>query len=63
MGIPSTGAYDSPPGVIFSYPVTIADGAYEIVEGLPLTDFDRAAIAVSSQELLEEREAVAEWLP
>jgi malate dehydrogenase len=63
MGIPSTGAYESPPGVIFSYPVTIANGAYEIVEGLPLTDFDRAGIAVSSQELLEEREAVADWLP
>ncbi len=63
MGIPSTGAYDSPKGVIFSYPVTIKDGAYEIVQGLPLTDFDRAAIDVSAQELLEEREAVADWLP
>jgi len=63
MGIPSTGAYDSPTGVIFSYPVTIEDGVYQIVEGLPLTDFDRAAIDASAQELLEEREAVADWLP
>lgn len=63
MGIPSTGAYDSPAGVIFSYPVTIRDGAYRVVEGLPLTDFDRAAIAASGQELLQEREAVSDWLP
>ncbi len=63
MGIPSTGAYDSPAGVIFSYPVTIRDGAYQVVEGLPLTDFDRAAIAASGQELLQEREAVSDWLP
>ena len=63
MGIPSTGAYDSPAGVIFSYPVTIEDGVYRIVEGLLLTDFDRVAITASGQELLEEREAVADWLP
>ena len=63
MGIPSTGAYDSPTGVIFSYPVTIKDGVYQIVEGLPLTDFDRAAIDASAMELLEEREAVVDWLP
>ena len=63
MGIPSTGAYDSPAGVIFSYPVTVENGDYQIVEGLPLTDFDRAHMAASGQELLEEREAVAAWLP
>ena len=62
MGIPSTGAYDSPAGVIFSYPVTIRDGAYQVVDGLPLTDFDRVAITASGQELLEEREAVSDWL-
>ena len=63
MGIASTGAYDSPTGVIFSYPVTVENGVYQIVEGLPLTDFDRAHMAASGQELLEEREAVADWLP
>ena len=63
MGIPSTGAYGSPGGVIFSYPLTIENGVYSIVEGLDLSDFDRAKIAASGQELLEEREAVADWLP
>ena len=62
MGIPSTGAYGSPAGVIFSYPLAIEDGAYRIVEGLELSDFDRAAIAASGQELLQERAAVADWL-
>ena len=62
MGIPSTGAYGSPTGVIFSYPLTIEDGVYRIVEGLELSEFDRTAIAASGQELLKEREAVADWL-
>ena len=62
MGIPSAGAYDTPSGVIFSYPLAIEDGVYRIVEGLELSEFDRAAIAASGQELLEEREAVADWL-
>ncbi len=62
MGIPSTGAYDTPSGVIFSYPLAIEDGEYRIVEGLELSEFDRAAIAATAQELLEERVAVADWL-
>ena len=62
MGILSTGAYGSPDGVIFSYPLTIEDGVYRIVEGLELSEFDRAAIAATGQELLEERKAVADWL-
>ncbi len=63
MGVPSIGAYGSPTGVIFSYPVTVENGVYQIVEGLPQTDFDRAHVAASGQELLEEREAVSDWLP
>ncbi|MEA3407128.1 MAG: malate dehydrogenase [Chloroflexota bacterium] len=56
MAIPSTGAYDSPEGVIFSYPVTIEDGVYSVVEGLELSDFDREKIAITSAELEQERE-------
>ena len=44
MAIPSTGAYGSPAGVIFSYPVTVKDGTYSIVEGLALSDFDQQMI-------------------
>ncbi len=63
MGIPSTGAYGSAEGVIFSYPVTVKDGVYTIVEGLELSDFDKAKIAATGAELLEEREAVEAMLP
>ena len=62
MGIPSTGAYDSPVGVIFSYPVTVSNGQISIVEGLSLSDYDRQMIAVTANELVEERTAVADLL-
>lgn len=59
MAIPSLGAYGAPKGVIFSYPVTVRNGQYAIVEGLPLSDFDRQMIAATGQELQEERDAVS----
>jgi len=62
MGIPSTGDYGTPAGVIFSYPLTIRDGDYSVVDGLDLSEFDRSAIAATAQELIEERDAVADWL-
>jgi malate dehydrogenase len=58
MAVPSTGAYGSPEGVIFSYPLTVQNGKYHIVEGLSLSDFDRRMIAATGQELVEERDAV-----
>ncbi|MEM7131950.1 MAG: malate dehydrogenase [Chloroflexota bacterium] len=62
MAIPSTGAYGSPEGVIFSYPVTVKDGHCTIVEGLELSDFDQQKLEVTGQELQEERDAVKEIL-
>lgn len=62
MAIPSTGAYDSPAGVIFSYPVTVQNGNISIVEGLSLSDYDRQMIGVTATELVEERAAIAELL-
>lgn len=62
MGIPSTGAYGSVQDVIFSYPVTVNNGAISIVEGLSLSDYDQQMIAATGQELLEEREAIADML-
>lgn len=55
MGILSHGEYGAPQDVIFSFPVTIQDGAYKVVEGLALSDFDKERLAVTGQELLEER--------
>ena len=62
MAIPSTGDYGSPEGVIFSYPVTVANGEVAVVQGLELSDFDREQIAATGAELQEERAAVAELL-
>ncbi len=62
MGVPSTGAYGTPEGVIFSYPVTIKNGKYSIVEGLELSDFDQAMIKRTGEELLEERASVEDML-
>jgi len=62
MAIPSTGDYGSPEGVIFSYPVTIQGGAVAVVGGLALSDFDRARLRATGDELLEERAAVEDML-
>jgi malate dehydrogenase len=62
MGIPSTGVYGTPAGVIFSYPVTVQNGTISIVEGLTLSDFDRQMLATTGNELLEERAAIAHML-
>ena len=60
MGIPSDGSYGVPEGIISSFPVTCAGGAYQIVEGLDIDDYSRAKIDASAAELVEERDAVKE---
>ncbi|MET0144339.1 MAG: malate dehydrogenase [Ilumatobacteraceae bacterium] len=60
MGIPSDGSYGVPEGIISSFPVTCADGAYSIVQGLEIDDYSRAKIDASTAELVEERDAVSE---
>lgn len=62
MAIPSTGAYGSPEGVIFSYPVTVRNREISIVAGLALNDFDRQMLATTGSELLEERAAIVHML-
>jgi len=62
MAIPSTGDYGSPQGVVFSYPVTVQDGVYQVVQGLDLSDFDRAKLQATGAELLQERSTVVDVL-
>lgn len=59
MAIPSDGSYGIEEGVIFGYPVTCKNGAYEIVQGLQLNDFSRKRLEETDAELREERDAVA----
>lgn len=50
-------------GLIFSFPIrTKADGSWEIVAGLELSDYAREKIGATEAELLEEKEGVAEML-
>jgi malate dehydrogenase len=63
MAIPSRGAYDAPPGVVFGYPVRVRDGEVTVVDGLALSPFDRRQLASTAAELREERAAVATMLP
>jgi malate dehydrogenase len=58
MGIPSDGSYGISEGLIFGYPVTCADGKYEIVQGIEISDFSKEKIKATEAELLEEKESV-----
>ncbi len=58
MAIPSDGSYGVQEGLISSFPVTCANGNYEVVQGLELSDFSKSRIDVTVKELAEEREAV-----
>jgi len=60
MAIPSTGDYGAPEGIITSFPCTAQDGSYRVVPGLQLDEFSQAKIEASWEELVEERDAVAD---
>ena len=59
MGVYSDGSYDTPEGLITSFPCTCQDGSWQIVPGLEIDEFSRARIDSSNAELVEERDAVA----
>lgn len=56
MGVFSDGSYDTPNGVMFSFPVTIKDGKWSIVQGLSIDDFARDKLNLTGKELCEERD-------
>ncbi len=62
MGIPSDGSYGIAPGIIYSYPVTCRGGQYQIVQNLAVSDFSRAKLLATEQELREERDGVKDLL-
>ena len=62
MGIPSDGSYGIAKGLMYSFPVTCADGKYEIVQGLEISEFSRERMSITENELQEERDAVSELL-
>merc|ERR1712179_29971 len=56
MGVFSDGSYGTPEGVMFSFPITIKDGKWSIVQGLLMSDFAKEKLALTGKELCEERE-------
>ncbi|CAH1159405.1 unnamed protein product [Phaedon cochleariae] len=55
MGVVSDGSYGTPKDVVFSFPVSIKNGKWEIVQGLTIDDFSRKMLDATGKELEEEK--------
>jgi malate dehydrogenase len=62
MAVPSDGSYGIEEGLVYSYPVTVADGKIAIVRGLAINEFSEARMRATEAELREERDAVQHLL-
>jgi len=62
MAVPSDGSYGIKEGVVYSYPVTCANGDYKVVQGLAIDDFSRKRMDATDKELREERDGVKELI-
>ncbi|MGB7819173.1 MAG: malate dehydrogenase [Ornithinibacter sp.] len=58
MAVRSDGSYGVEEGIMSSFPVTVRDGGWEIVQGLEIDEFSRGRIDATVAELVEERDAV-----
>jgi malate dehydrogenase len=62
-GVASDGSYGIDPGMIFSYPIrSLGQGNYEIVPGLNLSDFAKAKLQTTLEELQSEKAVIADLL-
>ena len=55
MGVISKGEYGAPSDIIFSFPVTIENGNWKIVQNLKISEFAKEKISITGKELIEER--------
>src|SRR5881296_1245642 len=55
MGIASDGSYGIPQDVMYGFPVTTANGEYQLVQGLEIDAFSRERMDLTLKELEEER--------
>ena len=63
VAVLSNGEYGFHPRVWAGLPVrTTSPGSYEIITGLPMDDFARQKLAVTNQELVDEREMITSML-
>jgi malate dehydrogenase len=57
------GSYGIEKGLMFSYPIRSTGKSWEIVQDVPLNEFSRAKIAVTENELKEEKALVSDLIP
>ena len=66
MGVISDGSYGIPNDIVFSFPVTIKDKKFKIVQGLSISEFARSKLNLTAKELEEERaeatSVLQQWL-
>jgi len=62
MGIPSDGQYGIPKDIVFGFPVTVSNGEYKLVEGLPIDEFSQKCIDKTLAELQGEKDGVQHLL-
>ena len=61
--VPSDGSYGIDEGLMFSFPVVgDGNGNWRIVQGLPWSDFAKEKIAITQDELREEKAVIADLL-
>jgi malate dehydrogenase len=64
VAVCSDGSYGIEKGLMASMPIrTLANGEWEVVQGVPVSAFSQAKIDASIGELIEERDAVKNLLP
>ncbi len=63
LAVCSDGSYGVPEGLQFSFPVRSKGDSWKIVDDFTHDDFAKEKIKVTTQELIEERDAVKELLP
>ena len=63
VAVCSDGSYGIEKGLMFSYPIRTTAKGWEIVKDVPLNEFSRGKIALTENELKEEKSLVAELLP
>lgn len=56
MGVVSDGSYNIPKDIVFSFPVSIENKKWKIVQGLDVDDFARSKFDITATELLGEKE-------
>jgi malate dehydrogenase len=62
MSVCSDGSYGIPEGLVYSFPITIENGEYKIVQGLEINKNSRERMLATQKELEKERDIIQELL-